>query len=81
MRFSMQNWLFSVIRALISFEQTGKITVDLGLILLLLGGQLTDIMLVYIPPPKPQLHGLGTAPHRTLNRTPPDVDRTYPNPV
>ena len=38
---------FLVIRALIFFEKTGKITVDLRLIFLLLGGKLPDIMLVH----------------------------------
>lgn len=37
--------------------------------------------LVYMPPPEPHLHGGSTALCRALNRTLPDVDRTYPNPV
>lgn len=36
---------------------------------------------LYMPPPEPHLHGVRTALCRTLNRTQPDVDRTYPNPV
>ena len=36
---------------------------------------------MYMPTPKPQLHGLRTAVCRALNRTLTDVDRTLRNPV
>ena len=36
---------------------------------------------VYMPLAEPQLHGGSTAACRTLNRTLPGIDRTYPEPI